>query len=30
MDFAAEDAFAFAGERCDRITEGVVARLKNP
>ena len=28
MDFATDDAFAFAGERCDRITAGVIARLK--
>ena len=28
MDLATDDAFAFAGERCDRITAGVVARLE--
>jgi len=27
IDFALEDAFAFAGARCDRIVEGVLARL---
>jgi RNA polymerase sigma-70 factor (ECF subfamily) len=27
MDMAYEDAFAFAGERCDRIVAGVLARL---
>jgi RNA polymerase sigma-70 factor, ECF subfamily len=27
IDFAVEDAFAFAGERCDRIVAGVLARL---
>jgi RNA polymerase sigma-70 factor (ECF subfamily) len=27
MDMATDDAFAFAGARCDRITEAVVARL---
>ena len=26
-DVALEDAFAFAGERCDRIVAGVLARL---
>jgi RNA polymerase sigma-70 factor (ECF subfamily) len=29
IDFALEDAFAFAGARCDRITAGVLARLKD-
>ena len=29
IDFAFEDAFSFAGERCDRIVAGVLARLKN-
>lgn len=28
IDFAFEDAFAFAGERCDRIVAGVWAQLK--
>ena len=28
IDFTFEDAFAFAGERCDRITDGVLARLR--
>src|SRR5688500_5741652 len=28
IDFALEDAFAFAGERCDRIVAGVLARLQ--
>ena len=27
LDMATDDAFAFAGARCDRITEAVVARL---
>jgi len=27
LDFATDDAFAFAGERCDRITARVMARL---
>lgn len=27
VDFACEDAFAFAGDRCDRIVAGVLARL---
>jgi RNA polymerase sigma-70 factor, ECF subfamily len=27
MDFALEDAFSFAGDRCDRIVAGVLARL---
>jgi RNA polymerase sigma-70 factor (ECF subfamily) len=27
LDLAADQAFAFAGERCDRIVAGVVARL---
>lgn len=29
FDFAFEEAFSFAGERCDRIVAGVLARLKN-
>ena len=29
IDFALEDAFAFAGARCDRIVAGVFARLKD-
>lgn len=29
IDFAYEDAFSFAGERCDRIVAGVLARLKD-
>jgi RNA polymerase sigma-70 factor (ECF subfamily) len=29
IDFALEDAFAFAGARCDRIIAGVLARLKD-
>jgi RNA polymerase sigma-70 factor, ECF subfamily len=28
IDFAFEEAFAFAGERCDRIVAGVLAQLK--
>ena len=28
IDVSLEDAFAFAGVRCDRIVAGVVARLK--
>jgi RNA polymerase sigma-70 factor (ECF subfamily) len=28
LDVATDDAFAFAGARCDRITERVIARLK--
>ena len=28
IDFAFEDAFAFAGARCDRIVAGVLARLR--
>ena len=28
IDFASEDAFAFAGARCDRIVAGVLARLE--
>ena len=28
IDFGLEDAFAFAGARCDRIVAGVLARLK--
>jgi RNA polymerase sigma-70 factor (ECF subfamily) len=27
IDFALEDAFSFAGERCDRIVAGVLSRL---
>ena len=27
LDFAYADAFAFAGERCDRIVAGVMARI---
>ncbi len=30
MDTAIEDAFAFAGERCDRIVSGVLDRLRSP
>jgi RNA polymerase sigma-70 factor (ECF subfamily) len=29
IDFALEDAFSFAGERCDRIVAGVLARLED-
>ena len=29
IDFSIGDAFAFAGERCDRIVAGVLARLEN-
>ena len=29
IDFGFEDAFAFAGARCDRIVEGVLDRLKD-
>lgn len=29
IDFSFGDAFAFAGERCDRIVAGVLARLEN-
>lgn len=29
IDFALEDAFAFAGARCDRIVAGVLARIKS-
>jgi len=29
IDFSLEDAFRFAGDRCDRIVEGVLARLKS-
>jgi len=29
IDFAFGDAFAFAGDRCDRIVAGVLARLEN-
>jgi RNA polymerase sigma-70 factor, ECF subfamily len=29
IDFALEEAFAFDGERCDRIVNGVLSRLKN-
>jgi len=28
IDFALEDTFAFAGARCDRIVDGVMARIK--
>ena len=28
MDMAMDDAFHFAGERCERITERVLARLR--
>jgi RNA polymerase sigma-70 factor (ECF subfamily) len=27
MDLACEDAFSFAGERCDRIVQRVLAKL---
>jgi RNA polymerase sigma-70 factor (ECF subfamily) len=30
LDLALDNAFHFAGERCDRITERVLARLKEP
>jgi len=30
MDTAIEDAFAFAGRRCDRIVSGVLDRLRSP
>jgi RNA polymerase sigma-70 factor (ECF subfamily) len=30
MDTAVEDAFAFAGDRCDRIVNGVFDRLRTP
>lgn len=30
LDMALDDAFHFAGERCDRITERVLARLREP
>ena len=30
LDIAADDAFAFAGERCDRIVATVLARLPQP
>ena len=30
MDTALEDAFAFAGDRCDRIVNGVFDRLRTP
>ena len=29
IDFALEDAFAFAGSRCDRIVAGVLARIRS-
>jgi RNA polymerase sigma-70 factor (ECF subfamily) len=29
IDFAFEEVFSFAGERCDRIVAGVIARLKD-
>ena len=28
IDFALDDAFSFAGERCDRIVAGVLTRLQ--
>jgi RNA polymerase sigma-70 factor (ECF subfamily) len=30
IDLACEDAFSFAGERCDRVVAGVLARLNPP
>lgn len=30
LDIAADGAFSFLGERCDRIVEGVIARLHHP
>lgn len=30
LDFAFEEAFSFDGARCDRIVEGVLARLQDP
>jgi RNA polymerase sigma-70 factor (ECF subfamily) len=30
LDCALDSAFHFAGERCDRITERVLARLREP
>jgi RNA polymerase sigma-70 factor (ECF subfamily) len=30
IDLACEDAFGFAGERCDRIVASVMARLRQP
>ena len=30
IDFALEDAFSFAGERCDRIVAGVLDRIGDP
>lgn len=30
IDFSLEDAFSFAGERCDRIVDGVMRRLEDP
>ena len=30
MDSAIEEAFAFAGDRCDRIVSGVLDRLRSP
>lgn len=30
IDVACEDAFSFAGERCDRVVAGVLARLNQP
>src|ERR671930_351824 len=30
IDLACEDAFSFAGERCDRVVAGVLARLNSP
>jgi RNA polymerase sigma-70 factor (ECF subfamily) len=29
MDFALEETFSFAGDRCDRIVAGVLARLED-
>jgi len=29
IDFALEDAFAFAGARCDRIVDGVLSRWRD-
>jgi len=30
IDVACEDAFSFAGERCDRVVAGVLVRLNPP
>jgi len=30
IDIACEDAFSFAGERCDRIVASVLARIQLP